>query len=526
MTPPNIKDLLLAPRLDPQQVIALLIPYGFREPAKADANLQALADDAPARQSLADILEGLLDNVSQSADPDQALNYFERFARAAINKIHLFSYLKDSPRTLEILAKTLGGSPYMAEILIRDPHYLYWVIDPQILHGVRKKRDIERELARALKTLAGERKRLDYLRILKRRETLRIGVRDLLGFCTVEETLADLSTLAEALISAAHWICASELRREYGIPRNAFGGFTILAMGKLGGGELNFSSDVDLIYLYASDQENVVEEAATTSASEYFRRLCQKITVALSEFTGEGYVYRVDLRLRPEGKAGNIAYSLDGFERYYQSRGETWERLALLKTWPVAGDRALGRRFIEMARPFIYDRPFDLKALEEVRVIKRKIDQRMIISQQRSRNVKLGVGGIREIELIVQALQVRHGARTPQLRERNTMKALGSLHDQSLISAEECETLTRAYVFLRDVENKLQMVDDAQTHSLPIEGRELAACARRLGYSDNELGGAAELLLRDYQRHTGQVNSIFEDIFSASGLRLFSRSAC
>ncbi len=522
MTSPNIKDLLLAPRLDPEQVIALLSPYGFKEPARADANLQALADDAPARQLLAGVLEELLENVSQSADPDQALNHFERFARAAANKIHLFSYLKDSPRTLEILAKTFGGSPYMAEILIRDPHYLYWLTDPQILYSARKKREIERELARALRTIADERKRLDYLRVIKRRETLRIGVRDLLRLCSVEETLADLSTLAEALISAAHWICSSALRREYGIPRKAFGGFTVLAMGKLGGGELNFSSDVDLIYLYASDREEADEEAATISAPEYFRRLCQKITVALSEFTSEGYVYRVDLRLRPEGKAGNIAYSLDGFERYYQSRGETWERLALLKAWPVAGDRALGRRFLEMARAFIYDRPFDLKALEEVRGIKRKIDQRMTIRQQRDRNVKLGAGGIREIELIVQALQVCHGASTLQIRERNTLKALRSLADQALISPEERQALTQAYIFLRDVENKLQMVDDAQTHSLPIEDRELTACARRLGYSDDGTIAAAEQFLRDYQRHTTEVNRIFERLFSAATTRYFS----
>jgi glutamate-ammonia-ligase adenylyltransferase len=248
--------------------------------------------------------------------------------------------------------------------------------------------------------------------------------------------------------------------------------------------------------------------------------------VALSEFTSEGYVYRVDLRLRPEGRVGAIAYSLDGFERYYQSRGETWERLALLKAWPVAGDRALGQRFIEMARPFVYDRTFDLVALEEVRGVKRKIDRQMTIRQQRNRNVKLGAGGIREIELIVQTLQVCHGSRAPQIRERNTMKALGALRDQSLISAEECETLTQAYVFLRDVENKLQMVNDAQTHSLPIEGQELAACARRLGYSDNELGGPAEQLLRDYQRQTGQVNRIFEEIFDATVQSRFSRSNC
>ncbi len=524
MTPLNIKDLLLAPRLDPQQVAGLLAPYGFRDPAKADANLQALADDPSARQLMADILEDLLDNVSQSADPDQSLNNFERFARAAVNKIYLFSYLKDSPRTLEILAKTFGGSPYMAEILIRDPQYLYWVTDPHVLYNVRKKREIERELARALRSVVDERKRLDYLRVLKRRETLQIGVRDLLRICTVEETLAALSTLAEALISAAHWICASALRREYGIPRKAFGGFTILGMGKLGGGELNFSSDVDLIYLYASDQEEVREEATTTSASEYFRRLCQKITVALSEFTGEGYVYRVDLRLRPEGKAGAIACSLDSFERYYQSRGETWERLALLKAWPVAGDRALGQRFLEMARPFVYDRPFDLKALEEVRGIKRKIDQRMTVRQQRLRNVKLGTGGIREIELIVQTLQVCHGARIPQICERNTLNALAALRNQSLISAEEYDTLTQAYIFLRDVENKLQMVNDAQTHSLPPVGQELTACSRRLGYFDNDRGGAAELFLRDYRHHTSQVNRIFEEVLGDAEPGRFSRS--
>ncbi len=525
MSSHNIKDLLLAPRLDPQQVAAILGPYRLKEPDKADANLQAMAEDAPARRLLADILEELLDNVSQSADPDQALNCFERFARAAVNKTHLFSYLKNSPRTLEILARTFGGSPYMAEILIRDPHYIYWVTDPQILSSVRKKREIERELARAMRTLTDEQKRLDYLRVLKRREMLQIGVRDLMRLCTVEETLTALSTLAEALISGAYWICASALRNEFGIPRRAFGGFTILGMGKLGGGELNFSSDVDLIYLYASDLEEVREGSATISASEYFRRLCQKITVALSEFTGEGYVYRVDLRLRPEGKAGNIAYSLDGYERYYQSRGETWERLALLKAWPVAGDRALGQRFLEMTYPFVFERPFDLKALEEVRGIKRKIDHRMTIRQQRSRNVKLGAGGIREIELIVQALQVCHSGQTPQIRERNTLKALDALYDQSFISAEECETLTQAYIFLRDVENKLQMVNDAQTHSLPADENELTACARRLGYFDSESGGAADQFRRDYQRRTGQVNRIFEEIFSSTDPRRFSKSA-
>jgi glutamate-ammonia-ligase adenylyltransferase len=401
----------------------------------------------------------------------------------------------------------------MAEILIRDPHHFYWLTDPQILHHARKKRDIQRELARTLKVLGDERQQLDYLRVLKRREMLQIGVRDLLRLCSVEETLTALSILAEALISAAYWICASALRREYGIPRKAFTGFTILAMGKLGGGELNFSSDVDLMYLYACDKE----ECDALSTSEYFRRLCQKITVALNEFTAEGYVYRVDLRLRPEGQSGNIAYPLDGFERYYRTRMETWERLALLKAWPVAGNRELGRAFLDMARGFVYDQPFDIKALEDVRSMKHKIDQQMMEREQSSRNVKLGTGGIREIELIAQSLQVTHGGQIPRIRQRNTLQALVALCDQSIISVEERDQLAQAYIFLRNVENKLQMVHDAQTHSLPREREELNTCARLLGYSNNDHGLAAEQFLLEYRHHTGQVNRIFEKRLLLSG---------
>jgi glutamate-ammonia-ligase adenylyltransferase len=504
----NVKDLLLASRLDRDQVMSLLRPYGFKDPAKADRNLQAIADDPAEREMLATILEELLKCASQSADPDQAITYLERFARAAIHRLRLFSHLQDSPQGLEILAKTLGGSPYMAEILIRDPQHFYWVTDPQILHSARQKRAIKYELLHTLNLLADEQKQLDYLRFYKRREMLHIGVRDLLRLCTVEETLAALSVLAEVLISGAHWVSASEMRREYQIPKNVFTSFTILAMGKLGGGELNFSSDVDLMYLYGSDHE----ATASISASDYFRRLCLKITAALNDFTSEGYVYRVDLRLRPEGDAGYIAYSLDGFRRYYETRLGSWERLALLKAWPVAGDRELGLRFLEMVRPFVYERPFDKATLEDILTMKRKMDEQIAARQQRDRNVKLGAGGIREIELVAQSMQVRYGSQLPQLRLRNTLGALHVLREESLIPQEDCHTLAAAYLFLRDVENKLQMVNDAQTHSLPRDHEELTACARLLGYSE------AEPFLRDYQHHTGRVTRIFERVFSDSTL--------
>ena len=172
MTQPVIRDLLLASRLDQKQVTALLAPFGFKYPERADTNLQAMADDPAARQALADILEELLACASRSADPDQSINYLERFARAALNRTRLFTYLAESPQTLEILMRVLGGSPYMAEILIRDPQHFYWVTDPNILRRSRTKREIRRELLHTLKALEDQKRQLDYLRFFKRREML------------------------------------------------------------------------------------------------------------------------------------------------------------------------------------------------------------------------------------------------------------------------------------------------------------------------------------------------------------------
>jgi [glutamine synthetase] adenylyltransferase / [glutamine synthetase]-adenylyl-L-tyrosine phosphorylase len=520
MTAPNIKDLLLAPRLDRQTVASLLEPYGLKDVSRADANLQTIAADPLERQLLASILGELLNCVSQSASPDQALTYFERFVRAGLNKTQLFSYLHSSPQALEILVRSLGGSSYMAEILIRDPDLLYWVSDPQILRRPRTKREIQREIIRTAKALATEQQQLDYLRSLKRREMLHIGMRDLLRLSSVEETWKALSVLAEALISGAYWICASALRQEFGISGPAFTGFTVIAMGKLGGGELNFSSDVDLMYLYASSGES----ASGVAAGDFFRRLSQKITLGLSNLTGEGYVYRVDLRLRPEGNSGNIADALEGFRRYYETRLASWERLALLKAWPVAGDRALGSAFLAMAQNFIYAGAFGEQAVQDVLTMKRKIDEKVAGRRMAGRNVKLGPGGIREIELIAQSLQVCYGGRISQIRERNTIRALKALCEHSLLSDDEHEALAKAYVFLRDVENKLQMVHDTQTHSLPVDDDELAACANLIGYRREANGGSpVQAFERDYSHHTAQVSRLFAEFIGSADLKRFSR---
>ncbi len=328
-----IKDLLLAPELDSQEVAALLRPYGFQDIKKADTNIQLIAADPEARTLFAEILEECLRCCSLTPFPDLAMNHLERFSRAVFVKTAFLSYLQKSPQTLWLLAQVFGSIPFFSEILIRNPEYLYWVFSPEVLDQPKKRSVLSAELSSALRLLKAQETRLDFLRIFKRKEILRIGVRDLLGKSVVEETLTALSDLAEVLIQQAYWICEKEMRRKYGIPKGRTGsgkgsriGFTVLAMGKLGGSELNFSSDIDLMYLYAQSagESSGGRGKKCIPNAVYFEKMSKEVTVALNAPTEQGYVYRVDLRLRPEGKAGLIATPFQGYRRYYASRGETW----------------------------------------------------------------------------------------------------------------------------------------------------------------------------------------------------------
>jgi len=240
----------------------------------------------------------------------------------------------------------------------------------------------------------------------------------------------------------------------------------------------------------------------------------------LGDVTHDGSVHRVDLRLRPEGRMGGVAHSLKGALAYYAARGETWERLALLKAWPVGGDRALGQRFLKGVQPFVYGARLSEAALQEIRHIKARIDARLRVEGQSHRNVKLGVGGIREVELVVQTLQVALGQRYPELRQRGTLGALRALCRKRVLSIEQGRVLGRCYLFLRDVENKLQMVHGFQTHSLPQQEAELRLCARRLGYRDRDGVGADARLLGDYRRVTEDVNAIFLEVLDPRNAHL------
>ena len=535
--------LLLASGLTPSAAADLLAPYGLTDVKQADANLQSMAGEPHTRLLLAKILGELLAALAGTADPDQGLNQWERFLQAGLNRGQLFDYLNGTPRMNHLLSTIFGNSPAMADTLIRDPLLIYWLAEEQVLTRRPSREMLAASLRMMLANVKAAELRLDALRRFRRRETLRIGVRDLLKLADVPETTAALTDLACVLIQAAYEIAEAGLRERHGRPMHKDGegrpvdtGFAVIAMGKLGGGELNFSSDVDLIYVYAS--ENGVTATAgrpgarpsgqVLSNEEYFERLAREVTKALADVTQEGHVFRVDLRLRAEGTSGQLARSLERYEQYYRTRGEQWERMALLKAWPVAGDRPVGKEFLRRVSPFVYEGAKDrepAKILAQVKAVKDMIDAKMEGRGQERRNVKLGRGGIREIEFIVQAAQVLCGSRQPALRDRGTLGALEKLGRHRLLSARDRQDLERAYLFLRDVEHKLQMVHDLQTHALPESPDELARCAIRLGYDSKDRRAAGRKFLADHRRHTANVHRIFRGLFDTPARSALVRAA-
>ncbi len=363
------------------------------------------------------------------------------------------------------------------------------------------------------------------LRRYKCREMLRIGSRDLCGLADLVAVTAELSALAAAALQQAYVVCDRQLRSEHGAPLLAAESgtpgreaeFTVFGMGKFGGVELNFSSDIDLIYFYTSERG---ETAGITDPlgqpknriplHNYFCKLAELVTRAVGQATEDGFVFRVDLRLRPEGNSGEMANSLRGAEVYYESWGQSWERAAMLKARPVAGSRALGEQLLKNLEPFIYRRFLDYAMIEDIKVMKQKIDRSLTREREGELNLKLGQGGIREIEFFIQAMQLIYAGKNPALREKNSLKALALLHREGLVKQDEYRTLREAYIFLRTVEHRIQVVQERQTHNLPTRTEELRALARRCGFP------GAEAFRLELDRHRQGVAAIYHDLFYTS----------
>ena len=544
------EDLLLAAELDPAKASQFLEKYGFKDPAGADRNLQLMGEDLSTRLILARIIKSLLEAAKKCPDPDSAINYFERLLTNVAHSSNFLGFLGDTPEALEALILILGTSPFSAEILIRNPEYFYWILDELGAPWIKSSPAYLKEAQQAMEPFAIGEQQLRALGRFKRREIFRIGSRDILRVANVMGTMAELSSLADAVLQSVYSICFQNLAEKHGIPcfLDASGTlrearFTILAMGKLGGSELNYSSDIDLIFVYDGENGNTisaesllesiqpgepertpaisanpvpstVKELKFISNTEFFTKLAQAITHELSTMTEEGYFFRVDLRLRPEGSTGPVASSFTACKNYYSSWGETFERLALIKTRPAAASIELGEEFCQAFNSFVYRKFLDFAALEEIQEIKTRIESRLANKNKRVRHVKLGAGGIREIEFFAQALQLIYGGQNPRLQERSTVKALGLLQENQFISVDESAALLDAYCFLRDLEHKLQMVNELQAHELPEDDGELYKCARRMGFLAKSPAETIKAFLKKYETHTAYVRDRFQKLIS------------
>ena len=411
------------------------------------------------------------------------------------------------PALLAHLLVVATYSPYLGEVLIAHPEYIRWLATEDLARP-KPKEEVVGDLAR-FAAMHGD---VDLSRVLvrfKQRELLRIYARDCLGLATLAETMRELSDLADVILHYALWRTWQELVEQYGRPEVADARgrlreaeFAIVALGKLGSQELNYASDIDLFYLCSGDG---MTSSHRVTNKEFFTKLAERITRIISGVGPEGAVYRVDLRLRPRGRDGDLVATLGEAVAYYRTEARQWERQTLIRARAAAGSEALVREFLARVGDVLY-RPEPLaEILDEIRASKERLDQER--STTSGVDIKLGRGGIREIEFIVQALQLFYGGRDPWVRHPQILIGAQRLADKGKVTDQERAHLTEAYIFLRTLEHRLQMEHGVRTHVVPLEGERLQRLARRMGYAEGHE------LLRDLEKHRQRVAAIFERVF-------------
>lgn len=411
-------------------------------------------------------------------------------------------------RVCAALPKVFAASEFVAGTCARFPELLCELVDGGDLARAYDPAGFRAGLLARLR--AGEAPPRSRLRAVRRREMLRIAWRDLAGWAELDETMRDLSALADASLEVAldeaHRLQSERYGEPIGEESGAAVRMVVLALGKLGGEELNFSSDIDLIFAYAEDGET--RGAHPLSNHEFFGRVARELISSLSEATEDGIAFRVDMRLRPNGASGPLALSFDGMEHYYQVHGREWERYALIKARPAAGDFAGGRELLARLRPFVFRKYLDYGALSAIRELKEAIN-RELARKSAADNIKTGEGGIREIEFIGQAFQLIRGGRTPALQARRIQQVLPLAAQMHQLTPQAVTELLAAYRFLRDTEHRLQMAADRQTHSLPTDPCERTRIAFAMGFPAWDAFRAA------LHRHQRKVHGQFEQVFIA-----------
>ncbi|WP_435372981.1 bifunctional [glutamate--ammonia ligase]-adenylyl-L-tyrosine phosphorylase/[glutamate--ammonia-ligase] adenylyltransferase [Aquisalimonas lutea] len=411
---------------------------------------------------------------------------------------------------LQSLPMVWASSSYVARSCIREPELLHDLVTSGDLERPYDDGEYAARIQRALAGVTDEDTLNGELRRFRRRALVRIAWRDLAGWAGLEETLRELSDHADACLGAVVSWHETRLRERFGTPRDDAGravGFYVLGLGKLGGRELNYSSDIDLIFGFAAPGETDGERRSLAN-QEFFTRLGQKVINSLNAQLIDGFVFRVDMRLRPYGESGPLVMHSDQLETYYESQGREWERYAMIKARVVAGDREAGDAMLQALRPFVYRRYLDYGALESLREMKGMIAAE-VARRRLEHNIKLGAGGIREVEFIGQAFQLIRGGRERGLQERSIIRVLEYLGQHNALPGFAVRQLLEGYEFLRRTENRLQAMKDKQTHVLPEDPFDQQRLAYSMGFDHWD---RFQERLAEVRRH---VHDHFDQVFAA-----------
>jgi glutamate-ammonia-ligase adenylyltransferase len=504
---------------DPTTTQRWLAGLGVRDPERGYRDLRDLARRAGGPGGLAPVAGQLHSLLPRCPDAGMALSNLERFVAASQRPGATLRILTDHPRTTEVLIQLFSTSQHFSELMIRDPALLDWLQREAV---PRDREALVEDLWAELEAAPDEEAEQLTIRRFRQREMLRIGYADIVRGLPLEVTALDLSYLAEACVEGACRLARRRAEERHGAPIGHDGAavrFVVLGLGKLGGAELNYSSDIDLIFLY--DQEGQTTGPRPISCAEFFTRVGRELVRILAEHTALGLAYRVDMRLRPEGDQGDLSRSLAATLGYYETSGRTWERQALIKCRAIAGDLDLGRTFLDAIAPFVYRRYLSGAEIGEIKAMKRRIEQRTLSAGTAEIEVKIGRGGIRDVEFVVQFLQLLHGGQSPQVQHPNTLTAISRLEQVGCLTAEERSYMEDTYRFLRRVEHRLQIMFDRQTHQMPRDAEEQRILAIRMGYPPvspwEERAGPAQRFLHDYRTKTETnrriLNHLLHDAF-------------
>lgn len=494
---------------DPQAAEQWLRSLRVANLPAAHANLTRMAVHGVTLDLLSHISEQFAEVAPTLADPDMAMNNLERFLAASRNPMSTAALFERDRAALPNLLQIFCTSQYLSDLLVSDKE-AYDLLRMTEGQPVAREALVD-ELVREVRSLGNPGDALASLRRFKRRETLRIAYGDIVRSQPVATVARQISYLADAAVEAALDFVRRQLEQQYGQPMRADGErsrFVVLGLGKLGGMELNYSSDIDLIFIF--EQDGQTDARRTVTNQEYFERLSKDLVRMLSETTDLGSAYRVDMRLRPDGAVGPLCTSFDSALAYYDVKGRTWERQAFVKARPIAGELGLGLDLLKRLEPWIYGRYLSLTDIAGIKALKQKIQRRADREGGDLRNVKTGRGGLRDIEFVIQFLQLLNGDSLPALRTGNTLEAIAQLEQARCLTPDERAKLEDNYCMLRKLEHRLQIMFDLQTHMLPSSQEELAKLAVRMGYGGTRHVSPLDVFQDDYARRTRQNREMLE----------------